>query len=83
MGFHMKSHHAFNDEELLTHAITVSGDESQLAKHLGRSFRTVDVWKHRRKLPQGVREHLLLLLDHALPCGCKEVPEAKRKLSGG
>lgn len=41
-----------------------------------RSFRTIDVWKARtgkqhKKLPLGVRAHLLLLLDHIiLNCGC-------------
>ena len=70
----MKTHQSLNDPELLLHAIAAAGDESQLAKHLGRSFRTVDVWKTRtskqnKKLPLGVRPHILLVLDHLLKSG--------------
>ena len=72
----MKSHHLLDDMALLAHAIACAGDEWRLAKALDRNWKTISMWPARKKLPQGARGHILLLLDHVLTCDCPTV-EAK------
>ncbi len=83
----MKSYNNFTDEELLLHAIRCAGDEWQLGKLLGKSFKTVAMWKSPKRkawLPKGVRPHLLLLLETTLRETPQAPPERKlRQVEGG
>ena len=80
MVLQVKSHTAFNDKDLLEHAIKTAGDEWILSKQMGRNWKTVTVWRSREQLPQGARNHILLLLEHVfVNCGCPE--EAKSRAS--
>lgn len=66
----MESHNAMSDAELVAHAIEAAGNPYALAALIGDyKGSTIDQWRW-KKLPMGMRQHLLLLLKTTLKCSC-------------
>lgn len=87
MGSMQKNYQDYSDIELLNIAVQRAGEAAGqpkagdvfLANHLGRSYKTVIAWKSKGQIPQGIREHLLLILEFVLD----KPSQAPRAMSTG